>query len=98
MKYNPSLLQLTIYSARSHLDMALAIKAIPRLTHTFKINNTHLMSYSYAIAHDKICCNLQLSLDKSILKIKYFLFFIIIQLRSISKFSIILVICIGVIL
>lgn len=64
-------MQLTIYSARSYMDMASAIKAVPRLCHTFKIKKTNLMSYSHAIAYDNICCNLQKVLDKSMSETNY---------------------------
>lgn len=50
------------------MDMAMALKVIPRLCHTFKITNLNLMPYSYAIAHDRVCSDLQTEIDLSMYK------------------------------
>lgn len=50
------------------LDMATALKVIPRLCHTFKMTNLNLMPYSYAIAHDRVCSDLQTEIDFSMYK------------------------------
>ncbi|XP_025195967.1 dynein heavy chain 2, axonemal [Melanaphis sacchari] len=63
IKYNPSLIQLVVYSMKLLLDMTTALKVIPRLCHTFKIANVNLMPYSYAITHDKVCSDLQTEID-----------------------------------
>lgn len=52
------------------MDMATALKVIPRLCHTFKMTNLNLMSYSYAIAHDQVCSDLQTEIDLSMYKLK----------------------------
>lgn len=56
------------------LDMATALKVIPRLCHTFKIANVNLMPYSYAVAHDRVCSDLQTEIDisKSKLELLYY--------------------------
>lgn len=51
------------------LDMATALKVIPRLCHTFKIANVNLMPYSYAVAHDRVCSDLQTEIDISTSKL-----------------------------
>jgi len=51
------------------LDMATALKVIPRLCHTFKMMHlNNLMPYSYAIAHDRVCYDLQTEIDFSMYK------------------------------
>lgn len=47
------------------LDMATALKVIPRLCDTFKMTNINLMPYSYEIAHDRLCSDLQTEIDLS---------------------------------
>lgn len=61
------------------LDMTTALKVIPRLCHTFKITNVNLMPYSYTIAHDQVCSDLQTEINISTSKseitlIYYYLF------------------------
>lgn len=49
----------------SLVDMATALRAVPRLFETFKVKNIRLAPFSYSIANDPVAYHLQIQINQS---------------------------------
>lgn len=64
IKYSPSILQLIVYTMTSIVDMATALRAVPRLFKTFKIKNICLVPFSYSIVNDPVSYRVQMQINQ----------------------------------